>query len=322
MNRLMLFFFAFLIVGCSSITKQRDFIFPNPTDKAKYVESYNATLTSAWNVGYEEMDVKTDFGTAHVIAAGPEDADVLILFHGTDSSSTMWYPNIEALSKNHRAYAIDFPMEAGKSMSRLPNFSNPEIARFYKAVFEKLKLKSMTFVAVSRGGWVATYLAIDPEIKVEKLILLSPAQTYGGIEKLGKTLSAMSLKTFPSCRRLDMFFSNFSSNPEIINSEYKEQFYLANKFGHSKPGLSRMTRFSKIDLAKLKMPILVMIGENDVINGPKSLINAKLFTPQADTLTVKNAGHFISVDQADFVNSKILEFLQQPNHNPVPNAEF
>ncbi len=322
MKKSLLVLFVVLLSSCATVSNRTDFIFPIQQQKAEYIAAYNATLKSSWHLPYKEIDVATTFGSAHVIVSGPENGAPIVLFHGTDSSSTMWYPNVAALSKEYRIYAIDFPMEAGKSKSDIPNYTNPQIRKFYREVFKSLKLKSMSFVAVSRGGWIAAYLAMDPKIKVDNLILLSPAQTYGGVNKLWKTLQALKLKSFPNRKRLDKFFTNFSSNPDNINQEYKEQFFLANKYGHSKPGLRRMVRFSKEDLAKLTMPILLMIGDNDVINSNKSLINAKLMSPHCDTLTVKNAGHFLSVDQADFVNSAVLNFIHKTDKTHEANAQL
>ena len=310
MRYLLLFSAVLILSGCSASKATNDFIFPTAEGKQKYIESYNKTL-SLWGVPYQEKEVETSFGTAHVIISGPENGEPVVLFHGTDSSSTMWFPNASALSEKYRIYAIDYPVEAGKSVLNQPDLSTVEMVKFYNEVFDFFKMKNINLVAASRGGWIATYLALQPNNKVKKLILLSPAQTFGWVDKKGKALSAMALKFFPSKKRLDKFFYRFSDFPEKIDDKYKEQFYLANKYGKSKPGLTKMIKFSESKIRSLKIPVMVFVGEHDVINNAKSLDKAKELLPNAETILVKNAGHFLSIDQSELVNKKIIEFLDK-----------
>jgi pimeloyl-ACP methyl ester carboxylesterase len=141
--------------------------------------------------------------------------------------------------------------------------------------------------------------------------LLSPAQTFGGVDKIAKAFSALKLKMFPTPKRLNRFFEQFSYYPEKIDRKYKEQFYLANKFGRSKPDLMKMFRFSKTDLQTLKIPVLVLVGDHDVINDEDILVRATEMIPQVETAVIKDAGHFLSIDQAQTVNKKIIEFLDK-----------
>ena len=311
MRHFLLLLTVTIFYGCGVTRTSNDFIFPTIEGKQKYITAYDNTLHSIWGVPFKEEDVPTTFGLAHVILSGPEDGEPVVLFHGTDASSTMWFPNIKALSKNHRVYAIDYPVEAGKSLMNLPDLNNKQMVQFYNEVFNWYNLKSINFVAASRGGWIATYLALQPENRVKRLLLLSPAQTFGFVDKKGKALSAMVLKMFPDRAKLAIFFDRFSYYPEKIDKKYKEQFYLANKYGKSKPGLTKMLQFKDKDLASLKIPVLVLVGDHDVINNVKVLEKAKALLPDCETAVIKNAGHFISIDQSETVNKKIVDFLNK-----------
>ena len=68
--------------------------------------------------------------------------------------------------------------------------------------------------------------ALQPGSRAKKLILLSPAQTFGAVDKKGQALSAIALKIFPDRAKLAIFFKKFSFFPEKIDRKYKEQFYL------------------------------------------------------------------------------------------------
>jgi len=311
MRHLFLLSLLLIVSGCAVTRTSNDFIFPTKEGKAKYVAAYDDTMKSLWNVPFKEEDVPTTFGFAHVIISGPQHGEPVVLFHGTDASSTMWFPNIKAISKDYRVYAIDYPVEAGKSLMNLPDLSNKQMIQFFNEIFDWYALKNINFVAASRGGWIATYLALQPESRVKKLILVSPAQTFGGVDKKGKALTALVLKMFPDRAKLAIFFDRFSFYPEKIDAKYKEQFYLANKYGKSKPGLTKMLQFREKDISSLKIPVLVMVGDHDVINNVKILEKAKALLPDCETLLIKNAGHFISIDQSEIVNKKIVDFLNK-----------
>lgn len=311
-NLLLLIIISFLSIGCSGNKVTLDYVFSSKKEKKLYIESYNKTL-SLWDVPFEETDVKTTYGLAHVIISGPKNGEPLILFHGTDSSTTMWFPNIKEFSKNYRVYGIDFPLEAGKSVSNRKKLSNKESAKFYNEIFNHFHLKNINLIGISRGGWMATYLAIQPNNQIKKIALLSPAQTFGGIQNMWKVLSALNLKAFPGPKSLDNFFNSFSYHPDKIDAIFKEQLFLAYKYGNSKPRLLNMVRFSDAELKSLKIPILVLIGDHDIVNNEKIFEKAHLLIPSIETAVIKDAGHFLSIDQSEIINKTILDFLDKPN---------
>ncbi|TGD59070.1 alpha/beta fold hydrolase [Flavobacterium humi] len=298
----------FLLVSCAA-TKEKDYVFKSRKHKKAYINSYNKSL-QLWDVPYQEEDIQTSFGKAHVITAGPKDGPPLVLLHGMDATSTMWFPNIRALSKNHRTYAIDYLNEAGKSQSREKSLSKEETVQWYNEIFDHYKLRKLDIVGASRGGWMATLLAIQPNSKISRLVLLSPAQTFKGVDKAGKASSALLLKIFPSKKKLDKTLETFSFYPEKISPVYKTQFFLANKQAKSSSSFLQMQPFSDEDLQKITIPVLVLIGDHDVINAEESLTRAQKYLPDCKTKTLKDAGHFLSIDQSEAVNKTIVDFLK------------
>ncbi len=308
---LLQFLFLFFIFSCASSKKEKfdDYIFQTKKEKDSYITSYNKSL-SLWSVPYTEESIKTTYGTAHVILAGPKTAKKLVLLHGMDAGSTMWQRNIQALAKNHRIYAIDFLMEPGKSTLISKSLSKEEIVIWYNEIFDHYKLKNFDIVGASRGGWNATLLATQKNNSINKIVLLSPAQTFEFIDKVGKSTSALMLKFFPSNNKLKKTLKAFSTHPEEIDPIYKKQFYLANKYAKPNSDIFEMIPFSDEDLQKIKNPVLVLIGDTDIINSEKSLERAQKFLVNSKTKTIKDAGHFLSIDQSKKVNEEIVTFLK------------
>lgn len=311
MSKLILkFFVLFLFVGCASskIEKFEDYVFQTKKEKQNYIKSYNNSL-KLWGIPYSEENIKTRYGNAHIIITGPENGKKLVLLHGMDASSTMWYPNIKALAKTHRIYAIDFLMEAGKSNLTSKPLSSEEIVIWYNDIFNYYKLTKIDIVAASRGGWIATLLATQKYNNINKIVLLSPAQTFEYVDKIGKTSNALLLKLFPSQKKFDKTLDVFSTHPEKISSVYKKQFYLANKYAKSNSSMLNMRPFSDDELKSITIPVLVLIGDKDVINSEKSIEKAKNLLVKGETKIIKDAGHFLSIDQSKAVNEAMIAFL-------------
>jgi pimeloyl-ACP methyl ester carboxylesterase len=312
MHKLVPVIFLFLLfINCSSSKENKidDYVFKTKKEKNRYINSYNKAL-QLWQVPYQEENIATSFGNAHVIISGPKDAKPLLLLHGMDASSTMWFPNSKALSKNHRVYAIDFLTEAGKSNLKGDALTKEEIVKWYTEIFNHYKFKNLDVIGASRGGWIATLLSIEKNSKIDKLVLLSPAQTFNNVDQKGKASSALFLKFFPDKKKLNKTLNAFSYYPEKINPVYKNQFYLANKYSKSNTSFLQMQPFSDDELKEINIPVLVLIGDHDVINSDKSLKRADEYLNTSKTEIVKNAGHFLSMDQSKEVNEIIVTFLK------------
>ncbi|MBF4492002.1 alpha/beta hydrolase [Flavobacterium sp. MR2016-29] len=298
------------LASCASSKKAKfeDYVFETKTEKQAYLNSYDKAL-KLWDIPYTEENIQTSFGTAHIIIAGPKNGKDLVLLHGMDATSTMWYPNIKSLAKNHRIYAIDFLMEPGKSTLTAKPLSSEEIVIWYNEIFKHYKLKKFDIVAASRGGWIATLLAIQKEDSIDKIVLLSPAQTFKFIDKMGKTTTALMLKLFPSEKKFGKTLKTFSTHPEKISPIYKRQFYLANKYAKSNSSMLKMTPFSDDELKSITNPVLVLIGDKDVINSDESLERAEKYLIHVKTKKIPDAGHFLTIDQSKIVNDAIADFL-------------
>lgn len=304
-------FLILLLTSCASSKKEKfeDYVFKTKSDKESYTAAYNKAL-KLWEIPYTEENVKTNFGTAHIIISGPKNGKDLVLLHGMDASSTMWYPNIKVLAKNHRVYAIDFLMEPNKSILKAKPLSSEEIVICYNEIFNHYKLKKFDIIGASRGGWIATLLAIQKDNSIDKIVLLSPAQTFKFIDKPRKTSSALLLKLFPSEKKFSKTLKTFSTHPEKISPIYNRQFYLANKYAKSNSSMLKMTPFTDKELESIQNPVLVLIGDHDVINSEDSLERAKKHLINSQNIKIEDAGHFLSIDQSKFVNDAMIYFLE------------
>jgi pimeloyl-ACP methyl ester carboxylesterase len=280
------------------------------TENISYEQAYDKALT-LWKVPFQQMNLKTSYGTAHVFVSGPVDAPGLVLLHGMNASSAMWYPNIAALSKEYRIYAIDFFMEPGRSVCEGDVNDTKQIINWYYEIFDQLKLKTFNLIGASRGGWLAVNIALRSPERVNKMALLSPAQTFIWIRPGTKIIENVLYTISPKRKRLRGVLETMTFNIEKIEQDYIDLYYLSTKKATVNKCFLQMTPFSEKQLGSLHMPVLVLIGDKDIINNDKSLDIARTAFSNGKSEKIKNAGHFLSVDQADVVNEKLLDFLKQ-----------
>lgn len=275
-----------------------------------YLLAYDKAL-SLWGVPFEEKDFKTKYGKAHVIVCGPDSAEPLVLLHGMNGSSTMWYPNIKALSAKYRLYAIDFILEPGKSLCESEMSETSQIVSWYYEILDHLMLKKFSLLGASRGGWIATNIALKDPARVNKMILLSPAQTFIWIRPGFKAFNNIAYTLSPKRRKLRNVLETMTNNVDNINQLYLNQYYIATENASINKCFIQMRPFSDKQLESLNMPVLVLIGDNDIINNKRSLKRAKKHIKHSEVGTIENAGHFLSIDKSDLVNQMMIDFMDK-----------
>jgi hypothetical protein len=86
--------------------------FRTPEAADRFLEAYNTTL-DLWPVPHETIEVMTRFGMTHINVAGPAELPPLVLMHGAQIGSPVWYANVEPLSRHFRIYAPDVVDQMG-----------------------------------------------------------------------------------------------------------------------------------------------------------------------------------------------------------------
>lgn len=271
---------------------------------------YNRALT-LWDIPYRELSLPTSNGSAHVLVSGPVDGKPIVLLHGMSVDSTMWYPNIRVLSENYRVYAIDDIWGAGKSNPSHENTDIKALVAWYFEVFELLKLQQINLIGASQGGWIATNLALNEPDRFDNLILLSPAQTITWLDPSFDILANMWFKLNPERDGLEANLETLSSSVDNIDVLYKDRFFSTIKNEPTSPILMDMQPFSEAQLLKLTMPVLLLVGDDDLVNDLDTVQQANKILPNVQAELITESGHFINADRADLVNKKILAFLEK-----------
>jgi pimeloyl-ACP methyl ester carboxylesterase len=100
-----------------------------------------------------------------------------------------------------------------------------------------------------------------------------------------------------------------SFNVDKIELDFVNQYYIGTTEAKINKSIAAMIPFPVDELKSLTIPVLLLIGETDIINNDKSIRKAKESIPNINTAIIKNASHFLSIDQPEVVNKRILDFL-------------
>jgi pimeloyl-ACP methyl ester carboxylesterase len=67
-----------------------------------------------------------------------------------------------------------------------------------------------------------------------------------------------------------------------------------------------------VELKSIKVPTLYLVGEHEKIySAQKAVQRLHKVAPQIKTEVIPDAGHDLTIVQAEMVNKKLLEFLKQ-----------
>jgi pimeloyl-ACP methyl ester carboxylesterase len=252
-----------------------------------------------------QFTVPTRAGETFVIACGPEDAPPVLLFHGSASSSFMWFNDSAILAKDFRVYAVDLIGEPGLSARTRYRPGTEEHALWLDDVFQALSLSSASLVGVSLGGWLALDYAIRRPGRVKALALICPA----GIGKIKNFL----LKAFP------LFFLGEWGQKRIRAMVMGRAYttlppaakpiadFIGLIFRNFNPRRDPIPPASDQALQTLKMPIAIFIGGEDaLIDSQDTKRRAEKLLPQAEIHFDPKIGHFIPTP-----TKEIVDFLRR-----------
>ena len=280
--------------------------FKTPAGQARYYAAYEATL-ALWPVVVEAREAPTRFGLTHINVCGPDEAPPLVLLPGQAVSSTMWFPNIAALSRAHRVYALDILGDMGKSVSTQRLAKPTEFADWLNEVLDGLHLEAAYVAGLSYGGFIALRLTLSTPERVTKLVLMSPASLRPIRSRFFLRMAAMFLPAF------------------VLSAQAKQKLVLGVYSPEAVPVIKQMLTptdfrynmylppvYTDAELQQVKPPTLLLLGEHEVIYDRHAGLNrARTLIPNLETAIIPGAGHALNFDQPEMVNTRILEFLQK-----------
>ncbi|MFF4406285.1 alpha/beta fold hydrolase [Streptomyces sp. NPDC001262] len=257
-----------------------------------FTAAYDAVLGS-WPVPVERIDLTSAYGTTRVVACGPADGPPLVLLHGGNATSAVWFANAAELSRTRRVYAVDRIGEAGRSVpGERPVRSVDDLLDWLDGVLDGLGpgvgLDRVDLCGHSYGGWIALTYALHARQRVRRLVLLDPTQCFAGF-RAGYLLRALPLLARPTARRARAFL-DWETGGADIDPAWCELHGLAAEFPRRKIVTGR--RPAARQLGELNAPTLVLLaGDSRAHDVRRVEAAARRRLPHVETVVLPGLSH-------------------------------
>ncbi len=273
-----------------------------------YYKAYEKTLL-LWDVAYSEEYVANSFGESHCLICGDTSNPPLVLLHAASCGSTIWYPNVKVLSEKYAVYAIDLITEPSKSMLQKPIKGNEQCAKWLDETVNGLGISEFYICGLSIGGWNAANYTIQYTEKVKKLILLSSVQTFTKMYFF-YFFKIMKMGFKPTRNSVEEYLGWSSKKEAPLPDSVIEQFTISAM--NINPNGVFPKILNKKAMSHVKIPVLVLFGENEfAFSTSKATAAAKTILCNLEIETVKYTSHLLSVSSPEYVNERIIGFLDR-----------
>jgi pimeloyl-ACP methyl ester carboxylesterase len=285
-------------------------VFRSSEGEARFMAAYDAVLKD-WPVDYRSVHVSTRFGTTHVIASGPPDAPAVLLLPSMAATATLWQPNVAALSRHFRTYAVDVIGQVGKSIPTCRIRSRHDFADWLADVMDGLGLRRACLVGSSYGAFLAMNQALLMPERVERLVLIGPAATFVGFS--WRFYYAMLVKgpilRLLRKRRRQLHTKLPDGVPLSANGWGRLMAVTMNE--SARPNLVNPKVFSTAELRAVRAPTLLLIGEHErLYDAHATLKHAQERMPGLTGAVIPQATHLAAMSQPVDVNERMIRFLR------------
>jgi pimeloyl-ACP methyl ester carboxylesterase len=234
----------------------------------------------------------------------------VILLHANTGNADSWQPNIPGfVEAGYRVITFD---RRGWGRSRANPATGPQpgtIAEDLHALVEHLGLERFHLVGVAGGGFAAyDYVLWHPE----RLRSLVVAASGGAIvdEELRQLRQKTGLPGFASWpaefREVSMGY--MATNPEGLQRWLEIHHHSQQKGAPAQPQRTMIT-FEK--LKTIRVPTLLMPGDQDLQAPPWVMRRQLAHIPGAEFIVLPEASHSINWEQPEAFNRNVLEFIRK-----------
>jgi len=285
-------------------------VFRSVEGKARFMTAYDAVLKE-WPVEYQSLNIPTSLGVTHVIASGPLTAPPVLLLPSMAATATLWQPNVAALSRHFRTYAIDVIGQVGKSIPTRRIRSRHEFADWLGEVMDGLGVRRASLVGSSYGAFLAMNQALSMPERVERMVLIGPAATFVGF----------SWKFYYTMLIKGPIFRLLGKRRRQLATKLPDGMPLAtNGWGRlmavtmaesARPNLVTPRVFSKSELRSVRAPTLLLIGEKErLYDAHAALKIAQERMPGLAGAVIADAPHLAAMGRPGDVNERVVRFLR------------
>jgi pimeloyl-ACP methyl ester carboxylesterase len=240
--------------------------------------------------------------TLHYVETGAG-APAVIFVHGAGGGWGTWTRQLEGLADAGRMIALDLPGHGASSGAGC--WTVPDYAAVVQGFIRALGVGPVVLAGHSMGGAISQTLALDAPELLRGIVLVG---------------TAARLKVYPELLRL--LETDYPAAVEFVKhnawspataAALAEGVRKATLEVRQAVTLGDYTACNAFELrdrvAGIRLPTLVIVGEDDELTPPKFSEFLVSEIPEARLARISKAGHYVPLEQPDEVNLAIRQFL-------------
>lgn len=236
--------------------------------------------------------------------------ETILLLHGWGTNITLFQPMIAHLSAHHTVYALDLP---GFGETSEPPFawSVNDYADFVFAFLKKMNLTKVMLLGHSNGGRIITKMVTRNPLPIEvpKIIFLGAA----GIKPKKTFRQKLKVRTYKIGKSILQLKPIQVLYPDALENMRKRSG--SADYNAASPLMRQvLVKTVNEDLTHLlpfiSSPTLLIWGENDTATPLPDGQKMEQLIKGSGLVTVKNAGHYVFLDQMALVHKVLDSFLE------------
>lgn len=237
----------------------------------------------------------------------------LTLSHSLACDHAMWEPQIAALSRRYRVLRYD-TRGHGRTTATPAPYALEQLADDAAALLDALGVERTHWVGLSLGGMIGEVFALRHRQRLATLVLCDTTSRYPAEaaavwdERIrGARASGMAALAQPTLLR--WFTEPFrASHPELMQS-FADTISHTPVEGYAGCGKAIATIDLTARLRELRVPALVIVGEQDAGTPVAMAREIADAITDAQLVVLPSAAHLSNVEQAAAFNDALLRFL-------------
>jgi pimeloyl-ACP methyl ester carboxylesterase len=234
----------------------------------------------------------------------------LVFVHGFTTTAEFWREQVEAFSTRHQTIRINLP---GHGRSPRPDDRNYTIEAFVEdvlGVYRALSIDSAVLVGLSMGGTVAQSFTLAYPERVRALVLVG-ATPHGlgadvNVDNVLKAIDDVGV-VVASQNVIERSFGSAAS-PGLVEFA-KNEVAQTPAFVARQAIVSLNVSDTRARLGEIRVPTLVVVGEEDIITPPSESQSLADGIPNSELYSIPWAGHFPMLERPDMFNRLLGQFL-------------
>ena len=242
----------------------------------------------------------------------------VVLLHAGVSDSRLWEPQLDSFAQSHTVLRVDLP-----GFGNSPFETNP--VSFRGAVRDAMDAEAIdraALVGVSLGGNTALELALESPERVSALVLVGAGlpdhdwseevTSFFALEE--EALEGGNLDAAVDAN-LQMWFAGPRRSLDDLDpvqcalvGEMQKQAFRQQK-GHDDVRMLRLEPPASERLAEVKVPTLVLTGDEDVTDIHRIADRLAAGVPGAERATIADAAHLPNLERPEEFDRIVLDFL-------------